>query len=46
VKFIETRRNKSDRIGIYTFGEDGKLQVVQDLTDEVDSYGRCSEGKQ
>jgi VWFA-related protein len=34
VKFVQTRRNKSDRIGIYTFGKDGKLQIVQDLTDD------------
>jgi VWFA-related protein len=28
VKFVQTRRNKSDRIGIYSFGKDGKLQIV------------------
>ena len=42
VKFVETRRNKSDRIGIYTFGKDGKLQVVQDLTDDAELLSRAA----
>jgi VWFA-related protein len=42
VKFVQTRRNKSDRIGIYTFGKDGKLQVVQDLTDDGDLLMRAA----
>ena len=42
VKFVQTRRNKSDRIGIYTFGKDGKLQVVQDLTDDGELLSRAA----
>ena len=42
VKFVQTRRNKSDRIGIYTFGKDGKLQIVQDLTDDADLLIRAA----
>jgi VWFA-related protein len=42
VKFVQTRRNKSDRIGIYTFGKDGKLQIVQDLTDDADLLSRAA----
>jgi VWFA-related protein len=42
VKFVQTRRNKSDRIGIYTFGKDGKLQIVQDLTDDGELLSRAA----
>ena len=42
VKFVEARRNKSDRIGIYTFGKDGKLQVLQDLTDDGELLSRAA----
>jgi VWFA-related protein len=42
VKFVQTRRNKSDRIGIYTFGKDGKLQIVQDLTDDGELLARAA----
>jgi VWFA-related protein len=42
VKFVQTRRNKSDRIGIYTFGKDGKLQIVQDLTDDGELLVRAA----
>jgi VWFA-related protein len=42
VKFVQTRRNKSDRIGIYTFGRDGKLQVLQDLTDDGELLSRAA----
>jgi VWFA-related protein len=42
VKFVQTRRNKSDRIGIYTFGRDGKLQIVQDLTDDGELLSRAA----
>jgi VWFA-related protein len=42
VKFVQTLRNKSDRIGIYTFGKDGKLQVVQDLTDDGELLSRAA----
>jgi VWFA-related protein len=42
VKFVQTRRNKADRIGIYTFGRDGKLQVIQDLTDDGELLNRAA----
>jgi VWFA-related protein len=42
VKFVQTRRNKSGRIGIYTFGKDGKLQIVQDLTDDGKLLSRAA----
>jgi VWFA-related protein len=41
-KFVQTRRNKSDRIGIYTFGKDGKLQIIQDLTDDGELLSRAA----
>ena len=41
VKFVRMR-NKNDRIGIYTFGKDGRLQVVQDLTDDGELLGRAA----
>jgi VWFA-related protein len=42
VKFVQTRRNKSDRIGIYTFGKDGTLKIVQDLTDDGELLSRAA----
>ncbi len=42
VKFVQTRRNKADRIGVYTFGKDGKLRIIQDLTDDSDLLMRAA----
>jgi VWFA-related protein len=39
VKFVKMRR-RGDRIGIYTFGKDGKLQAVQEITDNGESLNR------
>jgi VWFA-related protein len=45
VKFLRTRRKREgiqDRIGIYTFGTDGSLQVVQEITDNAALLGRAA----
>ena len=46
VKFLRTRRNKDnkpDRIGIYVFGRDGSLQVLQEITDDTELLGRAAD---
>jgi VWFA-related protein len=41
VKFVETRR-KGDRIGIYTFGKDGRLRAVQEISDDGELLSRAA----
>ena len=41
VKFVEMRR-KGDRIGIYRFGRDGKLEALQELTDDGELLTRVA----
>ena len=47
VKFLQRRRKQGrmpDRIGIYTFGRDGSLQVVQEITDNAVLLDRAANG--
>jgi VWFA-related protein len=41
VRFVQMRR-KGDRIGIYTFGKDGKLLAVQGVTDDQELLSRAA----
>lgn len=41
VKFVKTR-GKEDRIGIYTFGKDGRLQAVQEITGDGELLSRAA----
>jgi VWFA-related protein len=43
VRFLEARRGP-DRIGIYIFGSDGSLQVVQEITGDAELLNRAAHG--